>query len=109
MAIASISSQIQSVEDALRHCRRSFSAVFLFSVFTNLLTLTPMFYMINVFDKAVGTSSFPTLVSLVVVAVFLSGIRLRSWRLLAILNTVLLWGVEVALARGLCSDFRRQI
>lgn len=33
--------------------------------------LTPMFYLINVFDKAVGTGSFPTLLSLAVVAAFL--------------------------------------
>ena len=33
--------------------------------------LTPMFYMINVFDKAVGTGSISTLVSLAVIAIFL--------------------------------------
>jgi ATP-binding cassette, subfamily C, bacterial EexD len=42
-----------------------------FSLFTNVLMLTPMFYMINVFDKAVGTGSFPTLISLAVIAAFL--------------------------------------
>ena len=39
-----------------------------------------MFYMINVFDKAVGTGSFPTLISLVVIAAFLYCIlALMEW------------------------------
>lgn len=64
-------SKIESVQDALLICRRSFLAVAVFSFFINVLMLTPMFYMINVYDKAVATGSIPTLVSLVVVAAFL--------------------------------------
>ncbi|WP_435213949.1 type I secretion system permease/ATPase [Luminiphilus sp. nBUS_16] len=71
MLSAQISAQVRSIEDALRMCKRSFTAVFIFSFFTNMLMLTPMFYMINVFDKAVGTGSFPTLISLVIIAGFL--------------------------------------
>lgn len=63
--------QISSIEQALVLCRRSFIAVGAFSFFINLLTLTPMFYMINVFDKAVGTGSISTLMSLATIAVFL--------------------------------------
>lgn len=52
----------------------------MFSFFTNMLMLTPMFYMINVFDKAVGTGSFSTLMSLILIAVFLYTIlALLEW------------------------------
>lgn len=80
MSLSSITSQVRQVEDALRLCRQSFLAVFVFSFFTNMLMLTPMFYMINVFDKAVGTGSFSTLMSLILIAVFLYTIlALLEW------------------------------
>ena len=63
--------QIKSFEDALRLCKRSFVSVFVFSLFCNLLMLTPIFYMINVFSKAVGVNSMPTLISLMTIACFL--------------------------------------
>lgn len=91
MSIASISAQVRSIEDALKFCKRSLFAVFVFSFFANLLMLTPMFYMINVFDKAVGTGSFPTLMSLVVIALFLYFIMaLMEWsrsRVLVFIST----------------------
>ena len=62
---------LNSIEDALKLCRTSFTAVATFSFFINILMLTPMFYMINVFDKAVGTGSISTLVSLALLALFL--------------------------------------
>lgn len=65
------SQTIEAVEDALAICRKSFISVGVFSFFINILMLTPMFYMINVFDKAVATNSIPTLLSLVVIALFL--------------------------------------
>ena len=71
MPLTGLSAQIRSVEEALRLCKRSFVAVFVFSFFANMLMLTPMFYMINVFDKAMGTGSFPTLISLAIIAGFL--------------------------------------
>ena len=52
--------QIKAFEEALTICKRSFIAVGVFSFFINILMLTPMFYMINVYDKAVATSSVPT-------------------------------------------------
>lgn len=63
--------KVEFLEDALRLCRRSFVAVGVYSLFINVLMLTPIFYMINVFDKAVATNSVPTLLSLIVIAVFL--------------------------------------
>lgn len=59
------------VREAFLLCRQSFVSVMVFSFFINALMLTPMFYMINVFDKAVSTGSFPTLFSLACIAVFL--------------------------------------
>ena len=64
-------SQLASMKEALTACRQSFIAVGVFSFFLNILMLTPMFYMINVYDKAVGTGSVPTLISLVLIALFL--------------------------------------
>jgi ATP-binding cassette subfamily C protein EexD len=64
-------SQITAFEEALAVCKRSFVAVGVFSFFINILMLTPMFYMINVYDKAVATASVPTLIALVVIAAFL--------------------------------------
>ena len=63
--------KIETLRDAFGMCRQSFVAVGVFSLFINLLMLTPMFYMINVYDKAVATGSLPTLMSLVVIAAFL--------------------------------------
>lgn len=62
---------ITSVAEALVICRQSFIAVAVFSFGINILMLTPLFYMVNVFDKAVATGSLPTLFSLVLVAIFL--------------------------------------
>ena len=42
-----------------------------YSFCINILMLTLIFYMINVFDKAVATGSIPTLFSLIVIASFL--------------------------------------
>ena len=62
---------IKCIDDALKLCRESFWAVGLYSFCINILMLTPIFYMINVFDKAVATGSIPTLFSLIVIASFL--------------------------------------
>jgi len=51
-------------------CRESLISVFVFSIVTNLLSLTPIFYMMNVFGKAVATSSLETLGALATVAAF---------------------------------------
>ena len=63
--------KIEFLEEALKLCRQSFVAVGVYSLFINVLMLTPIFYMINVFDKAVATNSVPTLLSLIVIAAFL--------------------------------------
>lgn len=60
-----------SMREALRLCRNSIIAVGVFSLVINFLMLTPLFYMLNVFDKAVANQSFPTLISLAAIALFL--------------------------------------
>ncbi|MBC6436874.1 MAG: type I secretion system permease/ATPase [Rhodobacteraceae bacterium] len=46
-------------------------AVFLFSVFTNLLMLTGPIYMLQVYDRVLGSQSVPTLVNLTILIAFL--------------------------------------
>ena len=65
------SSQIKEFREALILCKRSFIGIGVFSFAINILMLTPMFYMIAVYDKAVATASVPTLISLVIIAIFM--------------------------------------
>jgi len=58
----------QALIDALRLCKQSLIACFVFSLFANLLNLVPAFYMLNVYDKAVGSGSVYTLWSLTIFA-----------------------------------------
>lgn len=67
----SVKLNIEGIDDALALCKQSFVAAAVYSFGINILMLTPIFYMINVFDKAVATGSIPTLFSLIVIAVFL--------------------------------------
>ena len=61
----------QEVKRVLRLCRQSLIAVGLFSFVANLLMLVPAFFMLNVYDKAVGNNSLPTLWALALIAAFL--------------------------------------
>ena len=51
----------KTIEDTYRACRASLIAVGTFSGVANLLMLVPAFFMLNVYDKAVGSNSLPTL------------------------------------------------
>lgn len=57
--------------DGLQACRQSFIAVGTFSGVANLLMLVPAFFMLNVYDKAVGHNSVETLWSLSLITLFL--------------------------------------
>ncbi|WP_077530406.1 type I secretion system permease/ATPase [Vreelandella utahensis] len=59
------------LEDALRQCKRAFIAVGVFSMFINLLMLVPAIYMLQVYDRALGSRSVETLVMLTVIVVIL--------------------------------------
>lgn len=56
---------------ALAACKKSFVTVGVFSFFINMLMLTPMFFMMQVFDRVVASGSLSSLVALAVIAVFL--------------------------------------
>ena len=68
----------QSGRDELRAARRQsrglFWAVGLFSVFANLLMLTGPIYMLQVYDRVLGSRSEETLVALSLLVVFLYGV-----------------------------------
>ncbi len=56
---------------AIHHCRDSFQSAAIFSLFINLLMLTPSIYMLQVYDRAVGSNSTSTLLMLTLLAVVL--------------------------------------
>ena len=59
------------LRDALAHCKSSLIAVAIFSAVANLLMLVPAFFMLNVYDKAVGNNSLSTLWVLSLITAFL--------------------------------------
>ncbi len=59
------------IEKALGHCRQSFVAAGIFSLFINLLMLVPSIYMLQVYDRVVTTGSHITLLMLTLVTAFL--------------------------------------
>ncbi|MFM7083576.1 MAG: type I secretion system permease/ATPase, partial [Hyphomicrobium sp.] len=56
-------------------CKGAFLAVGVFSAFSNVLTLTGSFYMLEVYDRVVPSRSVPTLVVLSVVALMLMAVQ----------------------------------
>ena len=78
-----------SVEMALRQCKPTLAGIATFSFVANLLMLVPAFFMLNVYDKAVGHNSIPTLWVLSALALFMFlvlGImeRVRSYLLVSV-------------------------
>ena len=55
------------LEQALAVCKGSFLSVGFFSFFVNLLMLVPSFYMLQVYDRAVGSGSLSTLLMLTLI------------------------------------------
>ncbi len=56
-----------------KSCRESLIAVGIFSLIANLLMLVPAFFMLNVYDKAIGSNSVSTLMALSFIAVLMFG------------------------------------
>ena len=52
---------------ALALCRTSFISVGIFSLFVNLLMLTPAFYMLQVYDRVLPSGSYSTLMMLTLI------------------------------------------
>lgn len=61
------------LEKALRACKGSFLAVGFFSLFINFLVLAPSFYMLNVYDRVMGSGSQFTLLMLTAALVLTLG------------------------------------
>lgn len=59
------------LEGALAACKGSFFSVGFFSFFVNLLMLVPSFYMLQVYDRAVGSASLSTLLMLTLIMLLL--------------------------------------
>lgn len=59
------------LEQAIALCKGSFFAVGFFSFFVNLLMLVPSFYMLQVYDRAVGSGSNSTLLMLTLIMLLL--------------------------------------
>lgn len=65
---------------ALRACKSSFFAVGFFSLFVNLLMLTPPFYMMQVYGRVVTSGSVPTLIMLtLIMSVLMITMGLLDW------------------------------
>ena len=62
-----------TIKRALQACRDSFVAVGIFSGVANILMLVPAFFMLNIYDKAVGNNSLDTLwiLSAITIVMFL--------------------------------------
>ncbi|GAB6141272.1 type I secretion system permease/ATPase [Methylosoma difficile] len=56
---------------AIRLCRHSFQSAAIFSLFINLLMLLPSIYMMQVYDRVLGSNSTSTLLMLTILAVVL--------------------------------------
>lgn len=59
--------------DAVTACRKALKSVAVFSMFVNLLMLTGPFFMLQIYDRVLGSKSVPTLVALCVLVVVLYG------------------------------------
>lgn len=68
MARAEHASGLEELKSARRENRSLFLAVFLFSVFVNLLMLTGPLYMLQVYDRVIASRSEETLVALSILA-----------------------------------------
>lgn len=56
---------------AVHHCRDSFRSAAIFSLFINLLMLMPSIYMMQVYDRVLGSNSTSTLLMLTLLAIVL--------------------------------------
>ncbi|WP_312602495.1 MULTISPECIES: type I secretion system permease/ATPase [Pseudomonas] len=59
------------LEQAINLCKGSFIIVGFFSLFINLLLLVPPFYMLQVYDRVISSSSVTTLIMLTVIMLFM--------------------------------------
>ncbi len=63
--------QVANISEALKRCKQSFLTAGFLSLFINILVLTPMIYMMQIYDRVMSSSSVSTLTMLTVLLVFL--------------------------------------
>ena len=93
------------LEAVLHACRSSFISIGLFSMFVNLLMLTPAIYMLQVYDRVVTSGSESTLLMLTLVMLLMMGTMggLENGRILAVTSCIKLnifWSTFFALLFG---------
>lgn len=68
------------LKNSLLLCKRSFLTIGLFSLFINLLLIVPSFYMLEVYDRVLGSRSVNTLLMLtIIVSVLLATYGALEW------------------------------
>lgn len=96
------------VSDLLRQFRKSFVFVALITFVVEILSITPIVFMMNVFDRVVSSRSIVTLVSLLVVVMlaygFLSGLEWIRARMLIRISLRVDWDIA---GRTFDAAFRR--
>ncbi|MFC3282383.1 type I secretion system permease/ATPase [Litchfieldella rifensis] len=97
---------LTELQRAMKACRHSFFSVAGFSLFINLLMLTPAFYMLQVYDRVIPTGSEETLLMLTLVVILLltimGGLELVRSRLLVRVGNRLDSLVSARLYRAMC-------
>src|SRR5262245_24807609 len=63
--------KVSLLSDALRGTRRGFIAVIVFSLFINLLAFVGPMYMLQIYDRVIGSRNITTLIVLTIIAGFL--------------------------------------
>ena len=53
--------QVANLREALQQCKQSFMVAGIISYFINILILTPMIYMMQIYDRVMVSSSVSTL------------------------------------------------
>ncbi len=98
------------VSDLLRQCKRSFIFVMVMTFLLTVMSLTPMIYLWNVFDRVLASRSEPTLISLTIVVLIAYGF----WAALEWIRTRILIRISLRIdwdiaARVFDTAFRRYV
>lgn len=98
------------IRDILVKCRRTFYFAFLITFVTDILSITPIVYMMNTYDRVIATRSGVTLVSLTLIVVamyiFWSAMEWVRTRLLVSLSLRIDWDLG---AKIFDASYRRHV
>lgn len=99
-----------ALEDVIRQCRAAFYFIFGLTFLINLLSVTPILYMLNMYDRVMNSRSGVTLVSLVVLVMglylFWAGLEWVRARLLVRISLRIDWDLA---ASTFDASFRRHV